>query len=95
MIVWGGFDGSNRVNTGGRYNPSTDTWTATSITNAPIARYNHTAIWGVDEMIIWGGSPLRTLATPVEDTIPAPTVGQLQHHQRALCAKCSEVSVDW
>jgi len=61
MIVWGGFDGSNRVNTGGRYNPSTDTWTATSITNAPIARYNHTAIWGVDEMIIWGGSPIANV----------------------------------
>src|SRR5947208_2314986 len=38
MIVWGGFDGSNRVNTGGRYNTGTDSWTATSTTNAPSAR---------------------------------------------------------
>ena len=35
MIVWGGFDGSSYLNTGGRYNPSTDSWTATSTTNAP------------------------------------------------------------
>ena len=35
MIVWGGLGGSNALNTGGRYNPSTDSWTATSITNAP------------------------------------------------------------
>ena len=32
MIVWGGAFVSN---IGGRYNPSTDTWTATSTTNAP------------------------------------------------------------
>ena len=36
MIVWGGFDsGTSYLNTGGRYNPSTDSWTATSTTNAP------------------------------------------------------------
>src|SRR5439155_20741748 len=33
MIVWGGSN-SNYLNTGGRYNPSTDSWTATSTTNA-------------------------------------------------------------
>ena len=35
MIVWGGFDETLMpVNTGGRYNPGTDSWTATSTTNA-------------------------------------------------------------
>src|SRR5206468_3404981 len=29
MIVWGGFNGSSGLNTGGRYNPGTDSWTAT------------------------------------------------------------------
>ena len=33
MIVWGG----SFLNTGGRYDPDTDTWTATSTTNAPLA----------------------------------------------------------
>jgi len=35
MIVWGGQGNSSRLNTGGRYTPSTDTWTAT---RAPLMR---------------------------------------------------------
>jgi N-acetylneuraminic acid mutarotase len=56
MIVWGG-DGSNGddLNTGGKYDPSTDHWTATSITNAPAARYFSTSVWTGTEMIVWGG----------------------------------------
>src|SRR6202040_495776 len=56
MIVWGGFPDPNiYVNTGGRYNPSTDTWTATSTTNAPSRRVLHTAAWTGSKMIVWGG----------------------------------------
>ena len=55
MIVWGGSH-SGVLNTGGRYNPSTDSWTATSTTNAPSARQAHTAIWTGTEMIVWDGS---------------------------------------
>ena len=54
MIVWGGYDGSD-LNTGGRYNPGTDSWTPTSTANAPVARYSHTAIWTGSEMVVWGG----------------------------------------
>jgi len=43
------------LNTGGRYNPGTDSWTATSTTNAPTARTYHTAVWTGSEMIVWGG----------------------------------------
>ena len=43
------------LNTGGRYNPSTDSWTATSTINAPTARDYHTAVWTGTEMIVWGG----------------------------------------
>jgi hypothetical protein len=56
MIVWGGWTGSNYLNTGGRYNPSTDSWTATSTHNAPAARAVP-AVWTGSEMIVWGGSP--------------------------------------
>jgi N-acetylneuraminic acid mutarotase len=57
MIVWGGSPngGFTFFNTGGRYNPSTDTWTATSTANAPTARESHTAVWTGSEMIVWGG----------------------------------------
>src|SRR5947207_2571937 len=55
MIVWGGFNGSSILNTGGRYNPGTDSWTATSTISAPAARSLHTAVWTGTEMIVWGG----------------------------------------
>src|SRR2546430_7178296 len=54
MLVRGGFNGRG-LNTGGRYNPSTDSWTATSTTNAPAGRDGHTAVWTGSEMIVWGG----------------------------------------
>jgi N-acetylneuraminic acid mutarotase len=60
MIVWGGyFDVPNQgrffLNTGGRYDPGTDTWTDTSILNAPLERADHSALWTDSEMIVWGG----------------------------------------
>jgi N-acetylneuraminic acid mutarotase len=60
MIVWGGDTCflSCDVNTGGRYNPSTDSWTATSTANAPDGRHSHTAVWTGTEMIVWGGFSL-------------------------------------
>src|SRR5436190_24222589 len=56
MIIWGGQDLLfNQLNTGGRYSPHTDRWTATSTTNAPSARAANTAVWTGSEMIDWGG----------------------------------------
>src|SRR5437879_13619065 len=55
MIVWGGSNGSY-LNTGGRYDPGTDSWVATSTTNAPLGREHHTAVWTGNEMIVWGGN---------------------------------------
>jgi len=58
MIVWGGYGcgGNCTFISGGRYNASTDTWLATSTTNAPVARWDHTAVWTGSEMIVWGGA---------------------------------------
>ncbi len=59
MIVFGGANkpGSTVValNTGLRYNPGTDTWTAVTTVNAPQARYFHAAAWTGTGMFIWGG----------------------------------------
>jgi hypothetical protein len=58
MIVWGGDDGSsnNPLNTGGRYNPTTNSWAATSTgASVPPPREWHTAVWTGNEMIVWGG----------------------------------------
>jgi N-acetylneuraminic acid mutarotase len=55
MIVWGGNDGSDRLDDGARYYPATDSWTAISSKASPVAREAHTAIWTGSEMIVWGG----------------------------------------
>jgi len=56
MIVWGGAPFGNVVNTGGLYDPATDTWSPTSTgPNVPSPRIGHTAIWTGLEMIVWGG----------------------------------------
>ncbi len=55
MIVWGG-QNYLVLNTGGRYNPSTDTWTLTSTgANVPTPRYGNSAVWTGTQMIVWGG----------------------------------------
>ena len=54
MIVWGE-EGAHFFDTGGRYNASTDSWTATSTTNAPAPGGHYTAVWTGSEMIVWGG----------------------------------------
>jgi hypothetical protein len=65
-----------------------DSWTATSTTDAPSARWNHAALWSGSEMIIWGGTDqtnyLRTggrykpntdtwIPTAIPGTIPGRT----------------------
>jgi hypothetical protein len=57
MIVWGGYDstGPAVLRTGGRYDPASDSWTATATTTAPSAREHHTAVWTGSRMIVWGG----------------------------------------
>ena len=58
MIVWGGDrNGVSALNTGGRYDPATNTWLATSVgANVPVARRYHTAVWTGTQMIVWGGN---------------------------------------
>ena len=61
MIVWGGLDVlpnglPHDLNTGGIYNPGTNSWTATSTAHAPSARDSHVAVWTGSEMIVWGGA---------------------------------------
>ncbi len=57
MIVWGGLNENGiALNSGGRYNPATDTWTGMSLgANVPQARLLATAVWTGMEMIVWGG----------------------------------------
>ena len=54
MIVWGGWF-ATQIDTGARYQPATNSWTAVTTTGAPAARSDHTAVWTGSEMIVWGG----------------------------------------
>jgi N-acetylneuraminic acid mutarotase len=66
MLVWGGFGGTRAqlaeqqsdgyLNTGGRYNPATDTWREINTNGAPSQRFNPAGVWTGREMLIWGGS---------------------------------------
>jgi hypothetical protein len=54
MIVWGGnTSGATNTNTGGRYDPATDTWLPTSTTAAPTAQSTHGAVWSGTQMIVF------------------------------------------
>jgi hypothetical protein len=56
MIVWGGWGDSSLVNTGGRYNPATDTWLPMNIIGAPSRAQQGGRGWTGTRMVVWGGS---------------------------------------
>jgi N-acetylneuraminic acid mutarotase len=96
MLVWGGYTDSHsryqgghadaHVNTGGRYDPSSDSWKSITAQGAPSKRCGHTLVWTGKEMIVWGGgnttkalndggrySPARDSWKPVgTDGAPSP-----------------------
>jgi N-acetylneuraminic acid mutarotase len=71
MVVWGGrigdtVDATNIVNTGGIYDPVTDTWTATNTgTNVPAPRFLHNGVWTGKEFIVFGGRTNSSTITPM------------------------------
>ena len=63
IIVWGGNTGFSPAlpgaepiwrKTGGRYNPTLDTWTPIA-NGSPDSRAGHTAVWSGEKVLIWGG----------------------------------------
>ena len=99
MIVWGGRHVRRHFfNTGGRYDPATNTWTATSTRHGrPLrARYCHTAVWTGSEMIVWGGandgphsSTTGGRYNPATDTLDA------DDHARARPARAAIHTAVW
>jgi hypothetical protein len=62
MLVWGGYDGGY-LGTGGRYDPTTDSWRSINVADAPEPRALHTAAWVGDGMVVWGGYQPSYLST--------------------------------
>ncbi len=64
MVIWGGvcrFSASGScneiyLNSGGLYDPATDSWVPTSMIGAARERTAHTAVWTGLEMLIYGGT---------------------------------------
>ena len=76
MIVWGGttnpslqFSASSLLNSGGRYDPDLNAWTSMASSGAPTARFQHSAAWTGDEMIVWGGIGLTTTNVPTQPAV--------------------------
>jgi hypothetical protein len=110
MIVWGGSEQywDWYYQTGGRYDPLTDTWVPTSTTGAPKARAAHAAVWTGNRMLVSGGrgrcNPWMVrsgtlggggLYDPVTDTWSRPEnypPGQRDEHQALWTG---EVMLDW
>lgn len=67
LFVWGGFESgsqaSDPLDTGGRFDPGTGSWSIIPTEDAPVARYGHSAVWSGAEMIVWGGINGGLLAT--------------------------------
>ncbi len=88
MIVWGGYDGTQYLNDGAKYNSGSNSWSSLTTDNAPSPRYLHTATWAGTEMIVFGGydgeyyfndggkyDPASDTWTPIStDNAPSPRV---------------------
>ena len=64
VLIWGGYDGVNYLNSGAMYDPVTDSWRNISTLNAPSNRAYHSAVWcewtdwqgrSRSELVVWGG----------------------------------------
>ncbi|MBI4449990.1 hypothetical protein HY634_02945 [Candidatus Uhrbacteria bacterium] len=80
MIVWGGHgqtaSGINRVGGGGRYNPTSDTWSPLPLDDAPPAMEPAVMVWTDAQVVIWSsrseindeGPRASALYAPESDT---------------------------
>ncbi len=61
MLLFGGTDTLNQatlsqgMNSGARYLPELDSWTALSVSSAPSPRYFATPVWTGTDLLLWGG----------------------------------------
>src|SRR5437867_3741565 len=95
MIVWGGIDDSlNYLNTGGRYNPATDSWMTTSTTDAPTPpnRSHGSVDWQRDDSLGWARRHPRKYRCQVQSCYERLDTDE--HHQRTSGSSCPDRSMD-
>lgn len=64
MLVWGGNASGSTLDTGGRYDPATDSWQGISTLGAPSPRSGAVGVWTGEYLVVWGG---RTGSTRLGD----------------------------
>lgn len=70
MIVWTGYSAPNAtplngyINEAFAYDPVQNSWTMLSVTGAPLARRQATAVWTGNAMIVWSGIDAENLTAP-------------------------------
>jgi hypothetical protein len=80
MIVWGGKDSLQQaLDSGGRYNPDTNTWQLISAINEPLASTNIAVSWTGSRMLVWNGGrpdaallsgePMRSFQLKIYDPV--------------------------
>ncbi|MEK7286734.1 MAG: hypothetical protein AAB035_05500 [Nitrospirota bacterium] len=67
MLIQGGYSGTSTgyLNTGGAYDPATDSWGETSTTTVPFIKSAHTAVWTGGKMLVWGAGKIIDFISPV------------------------------
>lgn len=101
MIVWGGRIGGTPTDTGGIFDPATNTWVHVSSDNAPSARYGHTAVWTGTRMIVWGGTDGTSFLSdgaafdPVMNTWSSPITGGLTGRHSHTAVWTGSTMVVW
>lgn len=100
IVLW-----QPQSSTGVRYNPTSNTTTAMSVTNAPSARYRHTMIWNGTRVLLWGGTsdgstPLNTgamynPATNTWTTITTTGAPAARMHHTAVWSTTNNRMIIW
>ncbi len=66
MVVWGGYNGTNYLSTGGQYDASGDSWVATATAGAAGERARHQGVAADLKMVIWGGDDNTTTLNTID-----------------------------
>lgn len=59
FLVWGGASAlgfAPTLDTGGIYDPKSNSWTSTAMAGVPTARADHSSVWTGSRLVVWGGA---------------------------------------
>jgi N-acetylneuraminic acid mutarotase len=93
MLVWGGDVSGVPIGNGAAYDPAANAWTALSATSAPVARFDHAAVWTGQEMLIVGGT--TGVAELASGSACDPTTGMWRQLSTGNLQARTEATASW